>query len=105
MKGKKGKRIRTLEQLDQVAQAKRSVIMCNTARSKPAAFMMNMQARNVLEFIRRGLYLYELPRTWTTPEGETPWPELGDDWETESLTRKDPLPRQQEPPEGQSEGG
>ena len=55
---KKGRRIRTLAQLAQAAQQRRSVIMDSMFQRRfPAAVVMNWQASEVLKRLNSGIYL------------------------------------------------
>ena len=71
---RKGRRIKTLRQLAQAAQERRSVIVFN--RRHPAAVIMNWQAAEVHRVIEEGLFinipkrrvdLSKPPRKWTPP--------------------------------------
>jgi len=52
------KRIRTLNQLQKLAEQRKSVTW-RDIKPKPAAFMMGMPARVILKFIDLGLYEYK----------------------------------------------
>jgi len=56
----KGKRIETVQEIANLAEARRSVIPSyyRNARSMPAAFVIGMTARTVLTMINRGLHVY-----------------------------------------------
>jgi len=82
----KGKQIKTLEDLHDVAMRKRSIIMNQEGnyffhfgfkRPKPAAFVMSMQARTVMFMLIAGMY------EWI-PEGrkknKSPWEKKTDEW-------------------------
>jgi hypothetical protein len=60
-----GKQIYTVEQLNQAALARRSVIAKHgswlATKPSPAAVIMSMQARLVLRLLENGLFIYEKP--------------------------------------------
>lgn len=59
-------KITTLEQLEAASLARRSVMINHPAfvrRPQPAAWVISMQARTVLGFMRSGMTLYEKKRT------------------------------------------
>ena len=65
-----GAKIETLQDLEAAAENKKSVIVHSDERPVrffggrlPAAFMMSMQAREVLRAIKTGLYVYEKGET------------------------------------------
>jgi hypothetical protein len=60
----RGKRIRTLEQLEQAALDRRAISCGTIFKRTPAAFMLSMQAREVLRFLRSGMFIYK-PKTET----------------------------------------
>lgn len=54
---KKGKRIRTLEQLAKAAAERRSVVGVPWRYRVPAAVLLNMQARYVFELLEKGIFI------------------------------------------------
>lgn len=54
-----GKRILTVERLLSLASERRAVSFAGWDRPKPAAFLVGMTVRTVLQFIDRGLYEYQ----------------------------------------------
>ena len=60
------KKITTLEKLEQLALARRSVRFENSiTRPLPATVVLCMTGRTIIGFMRRGMFLYEKP----TPKG------------------------------------
>lgn len=57
----KGQRVRSLEALIFLAQAKRSVVLPPrmSQRSWPAAFIINMQLIKVHHLLQEGIYIYK----------------------------------------------
>ncbi|MDD4987076.1 MAG: hypothetical protein PHQ43_15165 [Dehalococcoidales bacterium] len=53
----KGYKIETLEQLMAAAEAKKAVVM-SWGNRMPAAFVMCMQASQVCQMMRRGMWIY-----------------------------------------------
>ena len=59
------KKVKTVEQLNKLSLEKKSVYLANSRGMGgrpvrfPAAFLMSMQARCVLDYLNRGLYVYE----------------------------------------------
>ncbi len=55
-------KINTLEKLESVALARRSVTWDGFDRPQPAAWVISMQARQVLMLMRQGMKLYQKPK-------------------------------------------
>lgn len=86
-----GYRINTLEQLGELANTAKSV-KCSNGWRLPAAFVISMQAREVLRLMRNGMWLY-LPKSHRAPIALLPWnsePKINDmvRWGTNGHTRR-----------------
>lgn len=71
----KGPRINTVEDLAHVAKQRRSVVRgCDPHSPMPAAVMLNMQGRVILQVIKGGLFVYERAerRKWPQPNEDKP---------------------------------
>jgi hypothetical protein len=69
----KPKQIKTLAQLLKAAEARRSVIVPSLSyfrRPQPAAFVINLQGRQLLKLLNAGMYIYKRP---VGPWSKSPW--------------------------------
>lgn len=53
------KRVRSLSHLMRLANQRRSIVLPDMSKPKPAAFLIGWPARMVYEALGRGLYVYE----------------------------------------------
>lgn len=70
-KARRGKRVRTLQQLRALAMTRRAVVVPGAwgGRSQPAAFMVHLSGVLLARLLDQGMYVYEKPLTTTTTEG------------------------------------
>lgn len=58
-KGKPGRRVRTVEEIDRLGNAGKSVIVKSWKGPRSCGFMLSLQARTLLIFLRSGVYEYK----------------------------------------------